>query len=240
MRILLLGGIGEAVALARRLTRRHRVTYSLAGRTAGRPALDCAIRAGGFGGVDGLAAYLAADAVELLIGATHPHAARIGANAVIAARRVGVPVWAYRRPAWRAEAGDDWREWRAWVDLPELLTPFRRPFFTIGLEPLDHIAEIPADQYWLVRCLERTPPAAERLTVVTATGPFQLEAELELLRAQAVDVLIAKNSGGNAAGAKLAAARRLELPVLMQTRPVIPAADCEFATIETLAAALGC
>jgi precorrin-6A/cobalt-precorrin-6A reductase len=239
MRILLLGGIGEALALARRLAQRHRVTYSLAGRTVRRPELDCETRVGGFGGVDGLAAYLAAEAVELLIGATHPCAARIAANAVIAARRAGVPVWVYRRPAWPADVGDDWREWREWVDLREQVAPFRRPFFTIGLEPFSHLAEIPAAQHWLVRCLEHAP-AAERLTVLTAVGPFPLAAERELLRTHAVDVLIAKNSGGTAVAAKLAAARQLRLPVLMQARPAVPSADREFAAIEPLAAALGC
>ena len=54
-RILLLGGIGEAVWLARQLQSRHQIIYSLAGR--GRsPDLNCNVRSGGFGGVDGLTA----------------------------------------------------------------------------------------------------------------------------------------------------------------------------------------
>ena len=55
-----------------------------------------------------------------------------------------------------------------------------------------------------------------------ARGPFTLDAELELLRAHAIDVLVAKASGGEATYAKLAAARALGLPVLMLRRPPPP------------------
>lgn len=237
MRILILGGIGEAVKLARRLAPLHAVTYSVAGR--GRaPEWPCPTRVGGFGGAKGLAAFLNEHGIELLIDATHPYAAQISRNAAKAARWASVPLWAYRRSPWRPESGDDWRWVADWTEMIAALREFRRPFFTMGLEPLRHAAEIPLDQHWLVRCLVAEPLATPRLTVLCATGPFALESELTLLRESRIDVLVAKNSGGGAVEAKLAAARQLHIPVVVLERPALPAADWEFAEIERLAVAI--
>ncbi|MDZ7620914.1 MAG: cobalt-precorrin-6A reductase [Candidatus Competibacteraceae bacterium] len=237
MRILLLGGIGEAVKLARRLAPVHAVTYSVAGK--GRmPDLPCSVRSGGFGGAEGLAAFLNEQGIELLIDATHPYAAQISHNAARAARMAGVPLWAYRRPAWRPEPGDDWRLVANWSEIMKALRAFQRPFFTIGLEPLRHVAEIPPGQHWWVRCLAAEPSASPSLTLICATGPFTLENEQALLRDQRIDVLIAKNSGGRAVAAKLAAARQLRIPVVMLERPVLPGADREMTDVSDLAAAL--
>ncbi|MCU0807920.1 MAG: cobalt-precorrin-6A reductase [Candidatus Contendobacter sp.] len=235
--VLILGGIGEAVKLARRLSPSHAVTYSLAGK--GRaPDLPCAVRVGGFGGAEGLAAFLRDNSIELLIDATHPYAAQISRNAAQAARAAGVPLWAYRRPPWRPQLGDDWRSVADWAAMMTALREFKRPFFTIGLEPLRHAAAIPPDQHWLVRCLAADPLAAPRLTLLRATGPFELEQELALLRDDQIDVLVAKNSGGGAVAAKLSAARRLQIPVVMLKRPALPVADREFAEVERLAVEL--
>jgi precorrin-6A/cobalt-precorrin-6A reductase len=237
MRLLILGGIGEAVKLARILAPIHNVTYSLAGK--GRiPDLPCSVRVGGFGGVGGLATFLQERRIELLIDATHPFAAQISQNAIQAARHASVPVWAYRRPAWRLEADDDWRFVDDWAGIQSALWEFRRPFFTLGLEPLRHAADIPLDQHWLVRCLAAEPPASPHLTLLCATGPFALEQELKLLRNYRIDVLVTKNSGGGAVEAKLAAAREMGIPVVMLDRPVLPMADQEFASVQSLAADL--
>ena len=237
MRLLILGGIGEAVKLARMLSPSHAVTYSIAGK--GRaPDLPCSTRVGGFGGAEGLAAFLRDNDIELLIDATHPYAAQISRNAARAARPSSVPLWAYRRPPWRPGPGDDWRSVADWVGMMTALREFERPFFTMGLEPLRHVADIPPGQHWLVRCLAAEPPAAPRLTLLCATGPFLLAEEAALLRDHRVDVLAAKNSGGGAVEAKLAAARQRQIPVVMLERPALPAADREFAEVGRLAAEL--
>ena len=237
MRILLLGGIGEAIELARALTPLHAVSYSVAGK--GRtPVLPCPVRVGGFGGAEGLAAFLRGNDFELLIDATHPYAAQISRNAAQAVQLADVPLWAYRRPAWRPEPDDDWRWVGDWADLMMVLRAFQRPFFTIGLEPLRHMAAIPPDQHWLVRCLTAVPPSCPRLTLLCATGPFPLEQELALLRHYRIDVLVAKNSGGGAVEAKLAAARQQRIPVIMLQRPALPAASREFTDIWSMVTAL--
>ena len=83
MRILVLGGTSEARQLCEQLAQRPdlSVTVSLAGRTAAPAAMPVAVRTGGFGGHEGLAAYLVDERVDLLIDATHPYAAIISANA---------------------------------------------------------------------------------------------------------------------------------------------------------------
>ncbi len=240
MRILLLGGIGEALQLARRLASRHELTYSLAGRARPRADLPCSVRVGGFGGVAGLQDFLRQEFIELLLDVTHPYAAQISHHAVLAAKQAGIPAWAYRRPPWQPEAGDNWWPFRDWSELRIALAVFRRPLFTIGLEPLRHSHEIPPDQHWLVRCLEAQPEPSPRLTVLNTTGPFSLEEELQLLRRWQADVLVSKNSGGQAVAAKLQAARMLGIPVLLWQRPALPAADEEFDTVEAIAGRLGC
>jgi precorrin-6A/cobalt-precorrin-6A reductase len=238
-RILLLGGIGEALTLARRLAVRHQVIYSLAGR-ARVPELPCRVRIGGFGGVDGLVEWFAGRRCDLLIDATHPYAVRISEHGAAAARHAGVALWAYRRPPWRPKPGDDWREIADWSDLAVMLENYRRPFFTMGLEPLRYMNLIPESQRWLVRVIDTSMPVAERVTVIRAVGPFGLDVELDVFRRYQVDLLVTKNSGGAAVATKLDAARILGIPVAIWRRPELPAVKATFTSVQALAERLSC
>ncbi|MEN5201476.1 cobalt-precorrin-6A reductase [Pseudomonas wadenswilerensis] len=234
-RILLLGGVTEALAIARTLGPQH--VYSLAGIGRVPTDLDCQVRVGGFGGAEGLAAYLRAQNIELLIDATHPYAAQISANAARAAQLTGVPCWALRRPAWQAQAGDDWREVADWAELIDALRPFQRPLFTLGREPLQHLHEIPAHQFWTLRALEACP-GNERCEVIGARGPFHLDDERALFERRQIDVLISKNSGSGATEPKLQVARERGVPVLVLRRPDLPPATRSFSTVQALLQAL--
>ncbi|MBK4994208.1 cobalt-precorrin-6A reductase [Pseudomonas sp. S37] len=234
-RILLLGGVTEALAIARRLGPKH--VYSLAGIGRVPQDLQCQVRVGGFGGAEGLARYLREAGISLLIDATHPYAAQISRNAASAARMAGIPCWALRRPAWQAQAGDDWREVEDWAGLIEALKPFRRPLFTLGREPLQHLDEIPAEQFWTLRALEACPGNA-RCEVIGARGPFHIEDERALFQRRKIDVLISKNSGSVATEPKLEVARELGVPVLILKRPVLPEVDRVFESLRDLTAAL--
>ncbi|CDF82025.1 precorrin-6x reductase [Pseudomonas knackmussii B13] len=235
-RVLLLGGIGEALSIARRLGPQH--LYSLAGLGKVPDDLACQVRVGGFGGAEGLAQFIVEHGYDLLLDATHPYAAQISANAARAAQLAGVPCWALRRPGWQAGAGDDWREVRDWAALIEASAPFRRPLFTLGREPLEHLHEIPAEQFWTVRCLQ-TLPGAERAEVLGARGPFTLEGERELFERLGTDVLISKNSGSQATEPKLQVARERGIPVLILARPELPTVDRQFEGVEEMWEALG-
>ena len=151
-RILLLGGVTEALAIARTLGPEH--IYSLAGVGRVPADLTCQVRVGGYGGAEGLAQFVRDEGISLILDATHPYAAQISRNAAEAAQLSGVPCWALRRPAWQPQAGDDWREVSDWAELIEALKPFKRPLFTLGREPLQHLDEIPAGQFWTLRALE--------------------------------------------------------------------------------------
>jgi precorrin-6A/cobalt-precorrin-6A reductase len=234
-RILLLGGVGDALNIARRLGPQD--IYSLAGLGKQPADLPCQLRVGGFGGGEGLADFIHAQGIDLLLDITHPYAAQISANAARAAELSGIPCWALRRPGWQAGAGDDWRELADWAELSAALAPFQRPLFTLGREPLEHLDSIPAGQYWTLRSLDAHSGNA-RARVIGARGPFNLEDERALFAAGQFDVLISKNSGSTATEPKLQVARELGLPVLLLARPLLPAVDREFSSVETLWSAL--
>ena len=111
MRLLILGGTGEARQLAAALSAVPglSVVSSLAGRVGDLrlPAGD--LRVGGFGGVAGLAAWLRTERVDAVVDATHPFAARITSSAIEASRSAGVPLLVLRRPGWEPVPGDRWR-----------------------------------------------------------------------------------------------------------------------------------
>ena len=224
-RILLLGGTGDALQIARQLGAQH--VYSLAGLGKVPDDLTCTVRVGGFGGSEGLARYLGEAGIGLLIDATHPYAAQISANAFAAARAANVTYWALRRPAWQAQAGDDWRMVDNWDELVAALQPFARPLFTLGREPLAHLDEIPVHQYWMVRCLA-AQPGTPRARIIDARGPFTRDGERALFALSHIDVVVSKNSGGAATEAKLEVARERSLPVIMLRRPELPPAEREF------------
>jgi len=239
-RLLLLGGVTEALAIARKLGPQH--IYSLAGVGRVPTDLKCQLRVGGYGGAEGLAAFIREQGIDLLVDATHPYAAQISRNAAVAAQLSGIPCWGLRRPAWQPGPGDDWREVDDWPELISALAPFQRPLFTLGREPLQHLHEIPDHQFWTLRALENTLgdiPTSPRYEIIGARGPFLLDDERALFQRCAIDVLISKNSGSGATEPKLEVAREMGIPVLVLRRPALPAVDREFADAAGLLEALG-
>jgi precorrin-6A/cobalt-precorrin-6A reductase len=235
-RILLLGGTTEALRLAYQLP--ANAIYSLAGLGQVPDDLPCHCHVGGFGGIDGLTHFLGEQQVDLLLDLTHPYAEQISRHAHEAARQMGIPYWVLRRPLWHPSADDDWHDWREWPDMMAQLASFTRVLMALGREPLNHLDEIPGHQHWWVRCLssEQMHP---NVSLLSARGPFRLEDEYTLLKEQKIEVIVCKNSGSAATEAKLIAARELNIPVLMRTRPALPQADRIFTSVDTLVKALG-
>ena len=224
-RVLLLGGTGDALQIARQLGPQH--VYSLAGLGRVPEGLACEVRVGGFGGSDGLARFIESEGIALVIDATHPYAAQMSVNAAVACREASVPCWALRRAGWTPQTGDDWRMVSGWNELVDAIRPFRRVLFTSGREPLAHLDEIPAHQYWIVRCLD-AHPGNGRARIIDARGPFDIDGERALFALNHIDVLVTKNSGGAATQAKLEVARELKVPVVMMRRPALPEVDRAF------------
>ncbi|MCK9904228.1 cobalt-precorrin-6A reductase [Frankia sp. Cpl3] len=229
-RVLVLGGTADGRLLAERLAELPdvRVTYSLAGRVTA-PALPQAagaarIRAGGFGGVDGLVDYLRSARITAVIDGTHPFAAVMTGTAVAGCRAAGVPLLVMRRPGWTESAGDRWHR------VPSLDAAARaldglgeRVFLTTGRSSAAVFAGL--DRHWfLLRSVEAPGPVLPaRSEILLERGPFTVEGETALMRRYQVDVVVTKDSGGTLTAAKLSAARALGLPVVMVDRPPLPA-----------------
>lgn len=230
-RVLILGGTGEARALAARLAAAgHHVVTSLAGVTSA-PRLPAGnVRTGGFGGIDGLADWLKAEGIDWLIDATHPFAAQISAHAHAAAGLAGVRLVRLERPAWRPQDGDKWMSVADTEAAVKAVPAQARALVTIGGKEVAAFAAR-GDIGVVARMIEA--PAArlpDNWRLVLARPPFTLEDELALMRKELVTVVVAKNAGGPGT-AKLEAARELRLPVVMIERPPKPA-TATAATIE--------
>ncbi|MFE1751627.1 cobalt-precorrin-6A reductase [Streptomyces anandii] len=223
--VLVLGGTTEARELAALLAARPglRVTTSLAGRVS-RPGPQAGeVRTGGFGGADGLAAWLREHRVDAVVDATHPFAEAITRNAAGAAAATGVPLVVLRRPGWRPGPADRWHPAGSPAEAARLLPGLgRRVFLTTGRLGLAAFAPL-TGLHFLVRSVEPPePPMPADTRVLLARGPFTVAGETELLRAHRIDVLVTKDSGGEATAAKLTAARKLGLPVVVVGRPPLP------------------
>ena len=236
--MLILGGTTEARLLGERLAARGDldVTLSLAGRTASPVPHAVPLRIGGFGGSAGLAAYLVKDRIAALIDATHPYAAIISQNAAAAAARTGVPFMTLRRPPWTAVAGDRWTP----VDgvsqaVHAIGEKPRRVFVALGRNELDAFAGTPR-HFYLIRSVDPVAPPLPlpQVCYVTARGPFDEASDRALMETHGIDVVIAKNSGGSAGYAKIAAARALGVEVILVRRPAASAAPA----VETMDAAI--
>lgn len=224
-----MGGTTEASHLAQELAENwteagRRAVFSYAGRTARPAAQPLPVRQGGFGGVAGLVDYIQREGITHVVDATHPFAAQMSRNAVAACAEAGVPLTALERPAWMAEAGDEWQHVAdieaAVAALPDTGA---RVFLAIGKQTLVPFAAKSAN-FYVLRLVD--PPEAEvplpNAAVVVARGPFDVTGDQRLLERHGITHIVAKNAGGSGAEAKLLAARALGLPVIMVDRPSAP------------------
>jgi precorrin-6A/cobalt-precorrin-6A reductase len=224
-RILLLGGTTEAGLMAQAISKAGLSgVYSYAGRTEAPMGQPIHMRVGGFGGVEGLRAYLVAEGISHVIDATHPFAAQMSRNAVQACGAQSVPLIALERAPWVEGAGDRWHrvaDIAAAVDA--LAGPQKRVFLAIGRQHLEPFAAQPQHHY-LLRLVDAPtgPLPLPSADVVVARGPFDVTTDAALMQAHGTEIVVAKNAGGKGAVAKIAAARALDLPVVMIERPVLP------------------
>jgi precorrin-6A/cobalt-precorrin-6A reductase len=223
MRVLVLGGTAEASKLASLLAGKSGISsvLSFAGRTKAPRAPEIPYRSGGFGGAEGLVAYLETEGIDVLVDATHPFAEQMSRHAAHAAACVNIPLVCLSRPAWRPEVRD------RWICVADMRTAAaalgqeqKRVFLTIGRLQIEAFTAAP-QHFYLIRSIEPLEPAPSlpRHRVVLGRGPFTIEAEEKLLREEAIDVIVTKNSGGEATFGKILAARNLVLPVVMVARP---------------------
>lgn len=230
-RILLLGGTGEARALAARLHPGVDIVSSLAGRVPD-PALPAGpVRIGGFGGPGGLARYLRDEAITAVVDATHPYAATITATAARVCAELGLPHLVLARPGWDS-AG--------YLSVPsdrraaELVAEqgFSRVFLTTGRSGTAAFRDSAA--WFLIRAVTAPDPATlpTHHEVLLSRGPYRYTDERVLLRDHRIDALVTKNSGGAMTRPKLDAATDLGVAVVMIDRPPLPAGVVSVADVD--------
>jgi precorrin-6A/cobalt-precorrin-6A reductase len=238
MRALILGGTSDANQLADAMSRTGiDGVYSYAGRTRRPVAQSLPIRTGGFGGVDGLVEFIAREQITHVIDATHPFAAEMSRHAVAACAASNSPLIALERAPWMRAPGDRWIEVDN-IDAAFDALPDERAsvFLAVGRQHLAPFAAKPQHAYTLrfVDPPEEPPPLPDADTIVSR-GPFTVEGDLDLMRARNIAWLVARNSGGAGARAKIDAARELGVPVIMIARPALPARRCVESVDEVLA-----
>ena len=241
MTILLLGGTADARKVADALHEAEiKVIYSIVGlvRT---PKMDCQVLVGGFTQFGDLATYLEEKSISAILDVTHPYAQVMSNKAVLAAHACGIPCWRFHRPAWQAVTGDVWHEYQHDNDLVQHLAGYARPFLSAGQIDKHLLAEL-ANLPSIEQVLWRTAVAPKfklpaKVTWLKAIGPFDEAQEHSLIEKYQVDVIVSKNSGGDATSAKLAVARKLGLPVWLEQRPELLAADRQFSDLPDCIAA---
>lgn len=232
--VLILGGTSLARAAAEAFHGQgDHVLTSLAGVTESPQKPKGELRVGGFGGVEGLAAFLKASQFDLVVDATHPFAVQISHHAVQACEAAGRDLVRLQAPAWNKQDGDDWFEVGSIANAVSsietearvMVTVGRKeiaPFFTrgdiSGVARMISVPDVPVPAYW---------------TMLLERPPYSLAQELDLMRAQQISVVVSKNAGG-ARVPKLDAARELRLPVIMVQRPDKPKVK-SFADVASLA-----
>ena len=232
VRILILGGTGEARELAAALVATGvDVISSLAGRVS-RPRLpDGPVRVGGFGGADGLAAFLRDEAITHVVDATHPFAGTITANAALAAAKAGVPLLVLRRPSWDADPS-----WTIVADIHAAADAVRAwpgdgVFLTTGRRDLSAFAADDRHRF-LVRTVDPPDgPVSPGMTLILDRGPYTVDSESALMREHRIGLLVTKNSGGPMTAAKLIAAKGLGVEVIMVRRPPLPPGSTAVETV---------
>jgi len=169
-----------------------------------------------------------------VIDATHPFAAQMSANAVAACLKVEVPLIRLEPPAWRAQAPDDWRSVSSIAEAVQALPHKAKAAVTVGRKEIGAFFAR-SDLSGVARMIEPPEvPVPPQWQLLLERPPFTLAAEVDLLRASAVDFLVSKNAGGTRA-TKLDAAAALGLPVIMVARPPKPAVE----TVANLSELLG-
>jgi precorrin-6A/cobalt-precorrin-6A reductase len=231
MRLLLLGGTGEARALAAALHPDIELISSLAGRVP-RPALPVGpVRSGGFGGVDGMRNWLRDERIDAVVDATHPFAATITAHAAQVCAELGLPYLVLARPAWQAggaiAVASDTTAAQTVAD-----KGYSRVFLTTGRSGTAAFRGV--DAWFLIRAVTEPEPEnlPERHQLLLSRGPYHYEGELALLTEHRIEALVTKNSGGAMTEPKLRAAADAGVAVVMVDRPPLPAGVHAVATVD--------
>jgi precorrin-6A/cobalt-precorrin-6A reductase len=160
--------------------------------------------------VDGLAGLISQKtSITQLIDATHPFARQISANALEAARLTGVPLEVRTRMPWARQPGDIWTEVESLEQARDAIPPGARVLLALGSQHIGLFASRD-DVHFVVRMID--PPEApldlpDHALVLGRPGDTAA-IETMLLIAHSITHIVCRNSGGEAAYAKIEAGKR--------------------------------
>jgi len=219
VKLLILGGTGDAKTLARELHAKGvEVVYSIAGLVR-QPDLPCEIISGGFSIRGGLSQYIVENNITAVLDATHPFASKMSQTAFEVTEQLQIPLWRYQRPDWTSVPEDDWTFFSNWGDLLRGLATFKSVLLTQGqlsesmLAAL-HMHRKPEQRFFHRTAVKPKHRVPDWMEWIQDIGPFTLDAELDLLKKHRIEVIVSKHSGGEVP-AKLIAARSLKVPALL-------------------------
>lgn len=231
-KILILGGTAEASALVKTCAD-QKIVYlilSLAGATKN-PVLPPNVftRVGGFGGTIKMAEWITENQIDKVVDATHPFAQQITRNAYQAAQITKIPYLRLERPAWHRDEDDFWQEVATVQDAVAALgSQPLRVFITIGRKELLPFKECSVPHKYWIRSVDKPDEMyiPGKAQLIQAKGPFNEEDEIAFLKQYRIDCIVSKNSGGKTVYAKISAARKLQIPVMMIQRPIMEPMPC--------------
>ena len=240
MTLLLIGGTADARQLANELFKNNvSVIYSVAGLVR-KPDVPCEIVSGGFSQFatssarQGLENYIKDKGISAILDATHPFAQKMSTTAVKSANNCNIPCWRFHRPEWKKQENDDWLSFDSLEQLLPHLKDKKNVFFSVGqirqefIEQLDILLEGQVQRQIIRTAGKPRIKLKPSMHWIKAIGPFKFEDEMAILKQFEIDVVVTKNSGGDATIAKLDAARKAKIPVFMLKRPGLPAAKKVF------------
>ncbi len=224
-----------------------RIVYSLAGvtRSPKVPNAKVEVRSGGFGGAQGLQKWLQDNRALALVDATHPFAEQISENARQAARVLNLPLFRLLPPPFprlytKKRFTVFSKKTLSCQTLPllsSLPSSYRRSVLcALGAERIVSLAKhLPARRLLLrsfaspsrerhLRLQKLRLRRARRLHFCSMS-PFSAQSvrqEMRWMKRRGVSMLLCRDSGAREAFAKVLAAQRLSLPVVMLARPSSP------------------
>lgn len=224
MKLLILGGTADARHLAKVIHQTQpslELVYSVAGLVR-QPKVPATLVSGGFSQFGGLSTYCKEQHIDGIVNVTHPFSITMSKHAKQSCSELGINYWRFLRPQWQQKAGDDWRLFDTRADLLNALFSYQRVLLTLGqIHPVD-LALLNSDQkIWLRTAVQPSHILPANVSWIKAIGPFNEVEELALLKQHQIQVIACKNSGGSSTEAKLAAARKLKVPVFMLQRPTV-------------------
>jgi precorrin-6A/cobalt-precorrin-6A reductase len=214
MKLLLIAGIGESVALARELSviEGHEVICVTQGRAVARaepPAKICDVV---FQSDADFSHYVEDERFDMVVDAAHPFEARLGTIA----RGLELPYLRVTREIWTPKQDENWISITSMKEAVAAVPKGARVFLATGRCSV-HAFEKRADVYVMCRQLEQHDRAfpLDNGAYVFGAGPFSVAAEMQTFKTLKVDCLILRNSGSVQGRSKVDAAGNLGVKVIM-------------------------